>query len=68
MAVGYFPFADETDDPFDIYKIILKSKEVEFDEEVYQKTDENFYERDFIKQLLQHMPEKRIMGSFANLQ
>ncbi len=44
LRCGYFPFADEEEDPFDVYKILSKEQAVEFDDEM---TDE--VEMDFIR-------------------
>jgi len=62
LRCGYFPFADEEEDPFDVYKILSKEQAVEFDDEM---TDE--VEMDFIRQLLDYTPEKRLHGGYAGL-
>lgn len=62
MLCGYFPLGDEEDDPYQVYQLIIKD-EVEYPEEELEDQDEI----DFMKILLNKIPETRLMGSFANL-
>ena len=48
-----------------MYKIISKAKEVEFDEEITDVNDED--EKNFIRRLLNVIPETRLHGGYANL-
>jgi len=60
---GYVPFGEDSEDPMEVYKLIIKNKVVEFPE--YMK-DKNA--KKLIRQLLSKSPEARTKGSYYSLQ
>ena len=58
---GVFPFANETDDPYEIYEEIIKTS-IKYPNFVKDKKVKSL-----INQLLNKVPEMRLGGSFASL-
>jgi cGMP-dependent protein kinase len=61
---GAIPYGDDSDDPYEIYKSIMRTK-VQFPEFFIKKT--NFKAKEMIEQLLNKRPEARLGASFASL-
>ena len=61
---GYVPFGDDLEDPFAIYKIVMKGK-LSFPD--YFLDLENKEARNFIKLLLSRIPEARLNGNYTTL-
>ena len=61
---GYVPFGEEEEDPFEIYKLILRG---DYDYPEYFMNGENEDARNFIDILLSRIPEARNNGSFDYL-
>lgn len=59
---GYVPFGEEEEDPFEIYRLILKG---DYEYPSYFMTEENDLARNFIDILLSNIPEARNNGSYA---
>ncbi|EGR27103.1 hypothetical protein IMG5_201250 [Ichthyophthirius multifiliis] len=58
---GFVPYAEEADDPYEIYEEIIR-KNIDFPDYMNDEIA-----KEFIKQLLSKVPEIRIGGSFQNL-
>lgn len=63
FMVGYLPFGDNADDPFEVYKAILGSK-LDFPG-YFEKNEQKA--KNLIEQLLNRAPEARLGGSYATL-
>lgn len=60
---GYVPFGEDSEDPMEVYKLIIKNKVVEFPEYMRDKAAKKL-----IRQLLSKSPEARSKGSYYSLQ
>jgi cGMP-dependent protein kinase len=61
LICGYLPFGNDYEDPYEIYKVIIKGQ-FSFPNFINDKDTINF-----VNQLLSKIPEVRLGGSYHNL-